>query len=389
MAVVLGLITAVGPFSIDMYLPALPSMGASLNATPGAVQITLIASFVTLGLCQLFYGPLSDMVGRKPPIYAGLAIFALGSIGCALAPNIEVLIGFRVIQAFGACAGMVIPRAIVRDMHTGHDATRLMSLLMLVVSISPILAPLTGSFVIAAFGWRGVFIILTLAAALGLVLAVAELKETHQPEKRGESSWRGAFKAYKRLLVDPEFIGLTLVGSLGVSAFFVYLGSAAYVLINYYGLSPSGFSLCFALNAASFFGFCQLTGLLTRRFGLAPVIRVAVIGFALTMTSLAVLVGFGADSLPMMMAFLFVGYGFLGLVIPTTAVLSLEHHGAIAGTASALMGSLQMVVGAAIMAIAGFFANGTPAPMLIGIGACAAAAFIVAQFTLRKSLASQ
>ncbi len=267
-AVVLGLITAVGPFSIDMYLPALPSMGESLNATPGAVQMSLIASFVTLGLCQLFYGPLSDMIGRKPPIYAGLVIFAIGSIGCALAPNIGVLIGFRVIQAFGACAGMVIPRAIVRDMHTGHDATRLMSLLMLVVSVSPILAPLTGSFVIVAFGWRGVFVILTLAAALGLLLAIAELKETHQPEKRAESSWHGAFKAYKRLLADPEFIGLTLVGSLGVSAFFVYLGGAAYVLINYYGLTPRGFSLCFALNAASFFGFCQLTGVLTRRFGL-------------------------------------------------------------------------------------------------------------------------
>lgn len=389
MAVILGLITAVGPFSIDMYLPALPSMGASLNATPSAVQMSLIASFATLGLCQLFYGPLSDMIGRKPPIYAGLAIFAAGSIGCAVAPNIDVLIGFRVIQAFGACAGMVIPRAIVRDMHTGHDATKLMSLLMLVVSISPILAPLTGSFVITAFGWRGVFIILTLAAALGLLLTAAELKETLQPEQRSESSWQGAFKAYGRLLADPEFIGLTLIGSFGVSAFFVYLGSAAYVLINYYGLSPRGFSLCFALNAASFFGFCQLTGLLTRRFGLPLVIRVAVIGFAITMTGLAVLVGFGADSLPMMMAFLFVGYGFLGLVIPTTAVLSLEHHGAIAGTASALMGSLQMVVGATIMAIAGLFANGTPAPMLIGIGACAAGSFVVAQFALRKSSASE
>ncbi len=388
MAVVLGLITAVGPFSIDMYLPALPSMGESLNASPGAVQMSLIASFVTLGLCQLFYGPLSDMIGRKPPIYAGLAIFAVGSIGCALAPNIEVLIGFRVIQAFGACAGMVIPRAIVRDMHTGHDATRLISLLMLVVSISPILAPLTGSFVIVAFGWRGVFIILTVAAALALLLTAVELKETLPPEQRGESSWRSAFSAYKRLLADSEFMGLTLVGSLGVAAFFVYLGGAAFVLINYYGLSPRGFSLCFALNAASFFGFCQLTGPLTRRFGLPPVIKVAVTGFAVTMTILAVLAGFGADSLPLMMIFLFVGYGFLGLVIPTSAVLSLEHHGAIAGTASALMGSLQMVIGAAIMAIAGLFANGTPAPMLIGIGACAAASFVVAQFALRRGSAA-
>ncbi len=384
MAVVLGLITAVGPFSIDMYLPALPSMGETLHATPGAVQMTLIASFVTLGICQLFYGPLSDIVGRKPPIYAGLAILAVGSIGCALSPNISVLIGFRVVQAFGACAGMVIPRAIVRDMHTGHDATRLISLLMLVVSISPILAPLTGSVVIAAFGWRGVFVILTLAAGVGFLLAALQLKETHLPERRADSSWRGAFEAYKYLITDAEFMGLTLVGSLGVSAFFIYLGSASYVLINYYGLSPQGFSLCFALNAASFFGFCQLTGPLTRKFGLQLVIRASVAGFALAMMLLAILVTLKIDSLPLMMLLLFIGYGFLGLVIPTTAVLSLEHHGAIAGTASALMGSLQMVIGAIIMALAGLFSNGTPAPMLLGIAACAASSFIVAQVALRS-----
>ncbi len=385
MAVVLGLITAVGPFSIDMYLPALPSMGETLQATPLAVQMSLIVSFVTIGLSQLFYGPLSDIVGRKPPIYGGLVIFAVGSIGCACAPNIYILIGCRIVQAFGACAGMVIPRAIVRDMHTGHDATRLMSLLMLVVSISPILAPLTGSFVIAAFGWRGVFIVLTLAAAMSFLLAALQLKETHLPERRAQSSWLSAFAAYKYLIRDAEFMGLTLTGSLGISAFFIYLGSASYVLINYYGLSPQGFSLCFALNAASFFGFCQLTGPLSRRFGLPSIVRFGVAGFALAMIVLALLVVLGIDSLPVMMLFLFIGFGFLGLVIPTTAVLALEHQGAIAGTASALMGSLQMVIGASLMALTGLFANGTPAPMLLGIALCATVCFIVAHVTLRIS----
>ena len=384
MAIVLGLITAVGPFAIDMYLPALPSMGRSLQAAPGAVQMSLMAFFIVIGICQLFYGPFSDIVGRKLPIYAGLTIFAAGSVGCALAPSIDALIGFRVIQAFGACAGMVIPRAIVRDLHTGHDATRLMSLLMLTVSISPILAPLTGSFVIAAFGWRGVFAVLTVAAAIGLLLAATQLKETRPPEQRGESSWRGAFSAYGLLLRDREFTGLVLVGALGVSAFFVYLGSASFVLINYYGLTPRLFSLCFALNAASFFGFSQLTGTLTQRFGLAQVIRVAASGFALAMVALAVLFAAGAHGLFVLMGLLFVGYGFLGLVLPTTAVMSLEHHGPIAGTASALMGSLQMIIGSAIMALAGFFANGTPKPMVFGIAGCAIASFIAAQFSLRR-----
>jgi DHA1 family bicyclomycin/chloramphenicol resistance-like MFS transporter len=282
---------------------------------------------------------------------------------------------------------MVIPRAIVRDLHTGHDATRLMSLLMLTVSISPILAPLTGSFVIAAFGWRGVFAVLTVAAALALVLAATQLKESRPPEHRGESTWLSAFSAYGLLLRDREFTGLVLVGALGVSSFFVYLGSASFVLINYYGLTPKLFSLCFALNAASFFGFSQLTGMLTQKFGLPRVIRVAASGFALAMLSLAVLFAMGANSLIALMAPLFIGYGFLGLVIPTSAVLALEHHGAIAGTASALMGSLQMIIGSAIMALAGLFANGTPRPMAFGIAACAVASFIAATFSVRHGSA--
>lgn len=388
MAIVLGLITAVGPFAIDMYLPALPSMGKTLGASTSAVQMSLMAYFIVIGICQLFYGPLSDIVGRKLPIYGGLIIFTAGSIGCALAPSIEVLIGFRVVQAFGACAGMVIPRAIVRDLYTGHDATRLMSLLMLTVSISPILAPLTGSFVIGAFGWRGVFVVLTIAAVLALILAITQLKETREDHHRADSTWRGAFSAYALLLRDGEFIGLVLVGALGVSSFFVYLGSASFVLINHYGLTPKLFSLCFALNAASFFGFSQLTGMLTQRYGLPKVVRVAAAGFALAMIVLALVFAAGIDNLFALMAPLFIGYGFLGLVIPTTAVLALEHHGAIAGTASALMGALQMIIGSAVMALAGLFANGLPQPMVFGIAACAVAAYLVTQLALRRVAAT-
>jgi MFS transporter, DHA1 family, multidrug resistance protein len=383
LAIVLGLITAVGPFAIDMYLPALPSIGGALNATPAAVQMSLMVFFITLGLCQLVYGPLADMFGRKTPIYAGLAIFTAGSVGCAFAPTINVLIGFRVLQALGACAGMVVPRAVVRDLYTGHDATRLMSLLMLVVSVSPILAPLTGSLIIAAFGWRGVFWALTCAGAAAFLLAATQLKETREAHHRADSSWASAFAAYRKLLTDFSFLGLTFVGAFGISSFFVYLASASFVIINHYGLTPTMFSLCFALNAAAFFGISQLTARLTARYGLPRVIRVAVTGFAIAMSILAALFLAGADSLALMMVFLFIGYGFLGLVLPTTAVLSLESHGAIAGTASALMGALQFVVGAAVMAVAGIFANGTPKPMVIGIAVCATTAFVIARLTVR------
>jgi DHA1 family bicyclomycin/chloramphenicol resistance-like MFS transporter len=383
LAIVLGLITAVGPFAIDTYLPALPSIGGTLHASPAAVQMSLTAFFITLGVAQLVYGPLADMVGRKPPIYAGLAIFTIGSIGCAFAPNINVLIGFRVLQALGACAGMVIPRAIVRDLHTGHEATRLMSLLMLVMSVSPILAPLTGSFIIAAFGWRGVFWALTIAAAVAFVLALTQLRETREVHHRAGSTWGSAFSAYGKLLMDPVFMGLSLAGAFGISSFFVYLANASFVIVNHYGLSPRVFSLCFALNAAAFFGVTQLTGRLTRRYGLPRVIRSAAYGFAASMIVVAALFSAGLGSLPLMMVFLFIGYGFLGLVLPTTGVLALEHHGAIAGTASALLGALQFVVGAAVMAISGLFASGMPEPMIVGIAACAVISAVIALLTVR------
>lgn len=381
-AIVLGLITAVGPFAIDMYLPALPSIGGALQASPNAVQMSLMAFFITMGVCQLAYGPLADMIGRKAPIYAGLLIFAAGSIGCALAPDIYTLIAFRVVQALGACAGMVVPRAIVRDMYTGHDATRLMSLLMLVVSISPILAPLTGSLIIAAFGWRAVFWALTIAAAVAFLLALTQLKETRASHHRAQSSWAGALAGYRTLMGDRTFIGLTLIGAFGISSFFVYLANASFVIINHYGLSPTAFSLCFALNAASFFGVSQLTARMTAKYGLPRVIRVAVRGFAATMVVGAAVFVAGIDSLPVMMVSLFVGYGFLGLVLPTTAVLSLEDHGEIAGTASALMGALQFVVGAAVMALSALAANGAPKPMVVCIAACAVTAWVITRYTL-------
>ncbi len=182
-AVILGLLSAIGPFAIDMYLPALPSIGADLGAEAFPVQMSLLIFFLSMGFGQLAVGPLSDMYGRKAPLYAGLAVFAIGSVGSALAPTIESLIAFRFLQGLGASAGMVVPRAVVRDLHTGTQAARLMSLLMLVFSISPILAPLTGSLIIDAAGWRWVFWAVLIAAAIATVLLAFGLKET-RPRRR-------------------------------------------------------------------------------------------------------------------------------------------------------------------------------------------------------------
>lgn len=383
LALLLGLITAVGPFAIDIYLPALPTLGASLHASPAAVQMSLTVFFMIIGVCQLFYGPISDVFGRKPPIYAGLVIFAIGSVGCALAPTIEVLIGFRAVQAFGACAGMVIPRAIVRDLYTGHEAARLMALLMLVMSVSPILAPLAGSLVISIWSWREVFAVLALVAVACLVMTVVQLPETHPAERRLGKNLGNAFGSYGALLRDPVFTGLSVVSGFGLATFFVFIGSAPFVYIEYFGLTPTQFSLCFALNAASFFAMSQLTARLSARFGLAPLIRGSVIAVTVVLAALAITT-LWIDSLAVMMALLFIGFGFLGLLLPAAGVLSLEDHGAVAGSASALLGAIQMIVGAVSMTVVGVFADHTPAPMLIGIALCAIAAMLTTLWTLRR-----
>lgn len=383
-ALILGLLSAIGPFAIDMYLPALPSIGSDLGAENNVVQLSLLAFFISFALAQLVYGPLSDMWGRKAPLYLGIGLFVLASIGCALSNDIETLIAFRFLQGIGGAAGMVIPRAIVRDMHTGVEAARLMSLLMLVFSISPILAPLTGSAVITFYGWRGVFWAVMIAGFIGLVLLATQLRETRPKAERAESSAASALAAYRLLLSDRNFLTLAFIGGLGIASFLVYLANSPFVLIEHYGLTPAQYSVAFSINAVSFFAVSQLTGWFGSRFGLVRVMRVAVTLFSLTMAAMVLVMGLGFDQLPVMAVFLFAGYGFLGLVIPTSAVLALEDHGAIAGTASALMGTLHFATAAVAMVVTSVFFDGTALPMAGGIALCAVLAFVLTQATIGR-----
>lgn len=383
-ALILGLLSAIGPFAIDMYLPALPSIGAELGAENNVVQLSLLAFFISFALFQLVYGPLSDMWGRKAPLYLGIGLFSAASIGCALATDIETLIAFRFLQGIGGAAGMVIPRAIVRDMHTGVQAARLMSLLMLVFSISPILAPLTGSAIIEFYGWRGVFWAVMIASFIGLVLLSTQLQETRLKAHRAESNLGSALAAYGVLFKDRNFLTLTFIGGLGISSFLVYLANSPFVLIDHYGLTPTQYSLAFSINALSFFGVSQATGWFGERFGLVRVMRVAVTAFALIMATMAIVMVLGFNQLPVLAVFLFVGYGCLGLVIPTTAVLALDDHGAIAGTASSLMGTLHFVTAAVAMVVASLFFDGTAVPMATGIALCALGALLLTQVTIGR-----
>jgi DHA1 family bicyclomycin/chloramphenicol resistance-like MFS transporter len=379
LALVLGLLSAIGPFAVDMYLPALPAIGQSLQTDMGRVQMSLMSFFVALGVSQLFYGPASDMWGRKAPLYTGMGLFTLASVGCALAPSIEVLIALRFVQGVGAGAAMTVPRAIVRDLHTGNDAARLMSLLMLVFSVSPILAPLVGSLVIELTGWRGIFWSVTVAGLAGLAVIATLLKETRPVAERAGSTIGSALRGYGLLLRDRHYLGLVFIGAFGMASFFVYLANSSFVMIDHYGLTPRLYSIAFSVNAVSFIGVSQLTGWLGARLGLQRVVKVAVTGYAATMAVLLALTLLGVDRLDVLAGLLFVGFGFLGLVVPTTAVLALEAHGRIAGTASALMGTLQFFTGAVMMGLVGLFLDGGPTPMVAGVTACALTAWVLAR----------
>ena len=265
-----------------------------------------------------------------------------------------------------------------------------MSLLMLVFSISPILAPLTGSVIIATVGWRTVFWVVTAAAALGAILLATSLEETRPAKDRIGSSFGSALAGYRFLLGDRNFLCLTFIGGFAIASFFVYLASSSFILIDFYGLSPSLYSVFFSINAVAFFAMSQLTGVLTERFGLQRVVRVAIVGYTVVMVVLFAVMAAGFDSLAVLASLLFVGYGFLGLVIPTVSVLAMEEHGEIAGTASALMGTLHFAAGIVAMAVSGLFFDGTPLPMVASITACALIAFALAQVTLgsRREAAS-
>ena len=389
MVVILGLLSAIGPFAIDMYLPALPQIGASLDAPVGAVQASLTAFFIALGVGQPLFGSLSDMWGRKKPLYLGLAIFIVASIGCALAQDIHTLVTLRFVQGLGAAAGMVVPRAVVRDLHTGHEAARMMSLLMLVFSVSPILAPLAGSGVIAIGGWRLVFWVVTLAAVLGLAAMVRGLPETRDAAARRDSNFGDVLKAYAFLLREWHYLGLVFIGATAMAGFFVYLAGSPFVLINHYGLSTTQYSLAFALNAIAFIGAAQFTGPLGKRFGLVPIVKMAASACGVVMCSLLAYYLLGGDNLFVLIALYFIASALMGLVIPTTSVLALDDHGEIAGTASALLGTLQMLTGAIAMQVVGVFSNGKPLPMVIGMAAGALTGVLLTWITLSSQRAAK
>lgn len=373
-SLVLGLVAAVGPFAIDMYLPAMPKIGADLGSTMQAVQWTIVAYFMAFGLAQLIYGPWADQAGRKPPLYAGLVLFIAGTVICAVAPSIEVLIFGRFIQGMGGAANMVVLRAVIRDLATGADATRMMSTIMIVIAISPLLAPLSGSALLAFGTWRLIFWALLVAAVLSFFLIYFVLEETLKPEDRQKFDVATMRRGVGQLLHDRGFMVMTFLAGFAFASFFVFIAAASFVYTGQFGLNTTQFSLAFAVNAIGFFAASQFAAPLGARLEPQRMIVLATSGFSFCTIALFLVGLAGFATLPVTIVGLFLGNIFLGLVLPTSQVLALEEQGEHAGLAASLGGTMQMVAAGVLVAAAGPFLDGTVVPMLAAIALCGAIA---------------
>lgn len=384
-SLILGLVAAVGPFAIDMYLPAMPDIQAHLGTTMQAVQWTIVAYFLAFGVAQMIYGPWADQAGRKPPMYAGLALFMIGTVICALAPTVEVLIFGRFIQGIGGAANMVVLRAMIRDLATGADATRMMSTIMIVIAISPLLAPLSGSALLAFGTWRLVFWALLLAASLSFFLIYFMVDETLSAENRQRFDVATMRKGLGVLFTDRGFLALTFLAGFAFASFFVFIASASFVYTGQFGLSPTQFSFAFAINAFGFFTASQFAATISRKVGAKKMIVVATTGFALATFALFGLALLGFANLYVTIAGLFLANMFLGVVLPTAQVLALEEQGEHAGLAASMGGTMQMLAAGVLVAATGPFMDGTVVPMLGAIALCGLISLVLSRLIPRQA----
>ncbi|MBL6454501.1 multidrug effflux MFS transporter [Belnapia sp. T6] len=358
---VLAAMSAFGPLATDMYLPAFPAIAAGLGTDAARVQATLATFFAGMSLAQLVFGPLTDRFGRRPPLLAGLAIFVLGSVGCGLTEEIGWLSLWRFVQGLGGCAGMVTARAIVRDVSEGTATIRLMSRLMLVVTLAPILAPSIGGLLLGWGGWRAIFWALVIyGAGLALVVGLV-LPETLPPERRRREGLAGVLMVYGRMLGTRRFMGLVLSGVLPMAGMFAYIAGSPFVFMELHGVAPGWYGLLFGANAVGIMAVSQLNAMLSQRH---PPERVLLWGLLSMATAGVLLALFSRSDHVWLVALpLFVFVASIGMVMPIAAALAMSSQGRAAGSASALIGTLQFGGGAISGALVGAFYDGTALPM--------------------------
>ena len=357
MIVVLGVMVALGPLTIDMYLPALPKIADDLSVSSSVVQLTLTGTLAGLALGQLIVGPLSDSLGRRRPLMAGIMLHIAASILCVLAPNLVVLGLARVLQGAGAAAAMVVAIAVVGDLFADNAAATVLSRLMLVLGVAPVVAPALGAAVLLHGSWHWVFAALVVLAGVLLLVAALALPETLPPSHRRPLRVRGIAATYAELLRDKRFVILVLVAALGMSGLFAYIAGASFVLQGTYGLDQQAFALVFGAGAVALIGATQFNVVLLRRFSpqtitlwaLAAALLAAGVFVGLSVAHVGGLAGFVVPVWAIL--------GTMGLVIPNAPAVALSRHPDAAGTAAALLGAAQFGLGAAVAPLVGVLGN--------------------------------
>ncbi len=373
---ILGALSAFGPLSMDMYLPGLPSLTRDLGASASTGQLTITGCMLGLAAGQLFTGPLSDALGRRRPLVTALAGYIAASLACAFAPSIWILIVLRFMQGTFGGAGVVIARAVVRDLFRGVAAARVFALLMAVMGVAPVFAPLVGGQALAITSWRGIFVVLAAIGVPLLVGTLAWLPETLAPERRHSGGVGATLRTFGRLIADRSFMPPATSFALACGAMFAYIAGASFVLEDVYGVSPQTFSVVFAVNSAGLIAMSQLGGRLVGRVGAPVLLRFGVFGVALGSIAVLCVTIAHAGLAPLLIA-LFVIVAFVGMVSPNaTAVALADQEGAL-GSASALLGVGQFGTGALIAPLVGLAGAHDAVPMAIIIGICGVSALTV------------
>jgi DHA1 family bicyclomycin/chloramphenicol resistance-like MFS transporter len=387
LTIILGTLSAFGPLSIDMYLPGLPGIGRTFGVETAVAQQSLSAFFIGLALGQAFYGPIADRVGRRLPLLFGCILYAIASVGCVFAPTIGSLIGLRFAQALGGCAGMVIARSVVRDLFDARESARIYSFLMLVMGLAPITAPLIGGQLLLFFGWRAIFVVLAAFGLLCAALVLFGLPETLPPERRSTAGLGQALAAYGSLIRDRQFMGFALAGGFISAGMFVYIAGSPFVLIELYGVAPEHYGWIFGANALGLIAASQLNRRLLQRYNGETIMRVAIGTIVISGLVLVAVAATGLGGLAGLLPPLFVCIAGYGLVVPNATAAAMALYGAMAGSASALLGTLQFSVGAMAGILVGVLHTGTALPMAGMIAACAIAALLAFQTMAMRPVA--
>lgn len=366
-APVLGLLGAIGPLSIDMYLPGMPRIAADLGVDEGMVQYSLMTFFLGLMIGQLFYGPVSDKTGRKPMIFVGLILFTIASIACSLANTVEQLIAWRFAQGLGGSIGMVIALSVARDLFVGRQAATLVGVIMVVIGVAPIIAPLLGTFIMNVLPWPMLFVLMAVFSTLCLVLVSERLPETRSAELRKESNPFEAVQNYAHLLCKRNFITYAGTQAFAQAGFLAYLAGSSFIYISVYGLSPAIYSILFALNALGMIGGAQLAPRLMKHYDPRNILRIALLIYTIAAFLLFILEISGNARLLWVALLLFLVVSSLGCIGPLSGTLALESYGEMSGTAAALIGALQFGIGAIASFVVGATADGSALPMIATI----------------------